>query len=79
MEFTQHDRDLLEEMYQSTSVILERLGQNGVGLCGQVERQRKQIEDHEKRIHNIYMILAFAAGGGGITAGIAGISKLIGG
>jgi len=39
------------------------------GLC-------KQVEDHAKRIGRIEMLLAFAAGGGGITFAA---SKLLGG
>jgi hypothetical protein len=79
MEFTQEDRELIEKTYHSTGIILERLGENGRGLCGTVERQGKILEAHAKDIRQIYMILAFAAGGGGVTGGIIGISKLLGG
>jgi hypothetical protein len=49
------------------------IGKDGAdGLC-------KQVEKHDGRIHRIELILAFVAGGGGLTGGIIGISRLLGG
>jgi len=48
-------------------------GYNGEsGLC-------RDVENNHRRIHRLELLLAFAAGGGGITGAIAGISKLVGG
>ena len=72
MEFTQSDRDMLTQMKHDTGVILERLGENDTGLCGTVKANCS-------RIRKLEIIIAFAAGGGGITGGVIGISKLLGG
>lgn len=48
-------------------------GHNGTpGLCS-------VVEGNSKRLRQLELILAFAAGGGGITGGIIGISRLLGG
>lgn len=60
-------RDAVNEL----KVLLK--GTNGTpGLCGIVEA-------NTKRLRQLELVLAFAAGGGGITGGILGISKLLGG
>ena len=72
MELTPTDIDKIRETHELVARMDERLGHNGVGLCGQVER-------NSGRIHKIEILLAFAAGGGGITGGILGVMKLLGG
>ncbi len=47
-------------------------GYNGnPGLCD-------DVRSNHRRIHKIELILAFAAGGGGVTASIAGLQRLFG-
>ena len=47
-------------------------GYNGkAGLCA-------DVENNHKRIHRLELLLAFAAGGGGITGGIAVVQRLFG-
>jgi hypothetical protein len=70
MEFTQADRTMLQETHDSVTKIQTLLvGEDGGGLC-------KRVESHSKRIRCIELVLACAAGAGGLF-GLA--SKVIGG
>jgi hypothetical protein len=74
MELTPEMAKKIDDTYVAVSemhtVLLGAKG-NGGGLC-------KQVEKHDARLHRLELICAFVAGGGGITGGIIGISKLIG-
>jgi len=72
MELTPADIDKIRETHDAVVRMEERLGENGTGLCG-------QVKENSGRIHKLELVLAFAAGGGGITGGIIGITKLLGG
>ncbi len=76
MEFTQADRETINKTALLVERIDERLGENGTGLCGTVKEHDDRLTAHDKSLHRVYLILAFAAGGGGLTVGI--LSKLIG-
>ena len=77
MEFTQEDRNTLNNMAVLVGRIDERLGEDGKGLCGTVKEHERRLALQEKSTHRIYVALAFAAGCGGFSVGV--ISKLIGG
>jgi hypothetical protein len=78
MEFTQHDREMIEETRGDIKTLLERVGENGKGLCGVVERHDDDIKAHDKALHKLWLVVAFAAGSGGIAGGTF-LSKVIGG
>jgi len=78
MEFTEHDRTILEETRGDIKTLLERVGENGKGLCGTVARHEAEIKAHDNAVHKLWIVVAFAAGSGGIAGGTF-ISKLIGG
>ena len=71
-ELTQDDINKIRETHILVARMDERLGENGTGLCGQVAH-------NSGRLRKLELVIAFAAGGGGITGGIIGISKLLGG
>jgi hypothetical protein len=78
MEYTQHDRDLLEETRGDIKTLLERVGENGKGLCGRVEEHEHDIRAHDRALHKLWLVVAFAAGSGGIAGGTF-LSKVLGG
>jgi len=61
MDFTEADRATLKDISLRVERIDERLGEDGKGLCGTVQA-------HAKRIRTMELILAVAAGSGGIFA-----------
>ena len=77
-DFTERDREMLTETHTAVTTLLERVGENGKGLCGTVQKHETDIKEHEKALHKLWVVVAFAAGGGGIAGGTV-LSKLIGG
>lgn len=65
MQFTQDDRRMIQEshdlMLELRTMLVGKDGQDG--LC-------KRVDSHAKRIRTIEIMLAFAAGGGGLAAGV---------
>jgi len=61
VEFTESDRQMLLETHGDVKTLLERVGEDGKGLCG-------RVESHSRRIRMIELIIAVAAGSGGIFA-----------
>ncbi len=78
MEFTEHDRAMIEETMCGIKTLLERVGEDGRGLYGVVCRHEAEIKAHDKALHKLWIVVAFAAGTGGIAGGTF-ISKLLGG
>lgn len=78
MEFTEHDRAMIEETRGDIKTLLERVGENGKGLCGTVQKHDGDIKAHDKALHKLWLVVAFAAGSGGIAGGTF-LSKVIGG
>ena len=66
-----------EQMIRDTQAKVQGIeqllrGYNGEsGLC-------RDVENNHRRIHRLELLLAFAAGGGGITGGIAVVQRLFG-
>lgn len=73
MELRPEDLKKIDETHDAVIQIKGLLiGEDGSGLCARVDR-------HESRIHKVELILAFAAGGGGVTGGVLWVMKLLGG
>ena len=72
MELSQKDIDALWETHDEVIAIKNTLGNGNRGLC-------HDVKENTRRISRIEILLAFAAGGGGITGGIIGIQRLLGG
>jgi hypothetical protein len=77
-QFTFDDRQMLQETHDDVRTLLERVGANGTGLGGRMLDVESTQQKHADAIHKIHMILAFAAGGGGLAGSIVGVLKLLG-